>query len=323
MPAAIAPGHVRLRLACAGICGTDLHYFRHYANAGMRLRRPLTLGHEASAWIEDANGTAFRPGELVALNPLMECGNCPSCAAGAGNLCSRKKFPGSATTVPHLDGFFQTAFDFPASNCRRAGQNADPRHISLTEPLACALHGAGIGNIAAGMRVLVCGCGPMGLLTICAAKARGAQVDAIDIAPQRVEKARGAGAGNACIAGSDGNPASNEYDVAFEASGSVPAFNRCLNAVRRQGRVVILSIVQPQPQNVDLHLVAVKEISVKGSILFRDEFDQALNLLLSGAIDAESVIGSAYPLAEIQEAMDAAAGGRTAGKTLLCPDPAV
>ena len=106
MPGEIAPDHVRLRLASASICGTDMHYFRHFANAGFYLDYPVTLGHEACGYIEDSNGYDFSPDELVAINPVIECGECENCRAGNINMCPTKRFPGSATTKPHIDGFF-------------------------------------------------------------------------------------------------------------------------------------------------------------------------------------------------------------------------
>lgn len=89
----LTDGYVRLKLAAASLCGTDLHYFNHFANAGFVLQNPVTLGHEACAWVVDANGSDLEEGQLVALNPIMNCQTCPACQRGEENLCSNKKFP--------------------------------------------------------------------------------------------------------------------------------------------------------------------------------------------------------------------------------------
>ena len=190
----IPAGYARLRLATASICGTDLHYYRHFQNAGFVLQRPVTLGHEACAYVIDPNGTGLVRGQLVALNPIIKCGECENCRKGQENLCDRKRFPGSATTVPHIDGFFQAEFDFPATCCHVVPDGVEPDHLTFAEPLACAMHAVTVSQAARGTRVLVTGCGPMGLLAIVAAQAAGASVAASDGRPEALTLAAEIGA---------------------------------------------------------------------------------------------------------------------------------
>lgn len=166
MPTAIAEDSVRLRLATASICGTDMHYFRHFANAGFFLDCPVTLGHEACAYVENANGHDFAVGQLVAINPVIECGECPACQNGDINMCPTKRFPGSATTKPHIDGFFREYFDFPARCLHRVADSVSPDHLTFAEPLACALHSVNRAKISRDQKILITGCGPMGLLAV-------------------------------------------------------------------------------------------------------------------------------------------------------------
>ena len=163
MPDAIEPGWVRMKLATASICGTDMHYFRHFANAGFFLDYPVSLGHEACAWVEDPNGSGLEVGQLVAINPVIGCGVCEKCLTGDINMCATKRFPGSATTKPHIDGFFREYFDFPAKCLRVAKPGISPDHLTFAEPLACAMHSVNRAKVEAGMKVLVTGCGPMGV----------------------------------------------------------------------------------------------------------------------------------------------------------------
>ncbi|WP_424986991.1 zinc-binding dehydrogenase [Microbulbifer sp. S227A] len=319
----IAGGHVRLRLAMASLCGTDLHYYAHFANAGFLLQNPVTLGHEACARVIDANGSGLRPGQLVALNPIMNCQVCEACERGEENLCTAKKFPGSATTVPHLDGFFRDIIDHPARCCRPVGDDVDPRHLTFAEPLACALHALNKGGVAEGQDVLVTGCGPMGLLAIAGAAARGARVTALDLRPQAVEVARKAGAATGLVAGQfDDSDIAGRFDVVVEASGAIPAFNAALKAVRRKGRVSILSNIQMRAAEVMLHLIMLKEIEIVGSFQFNREFEEAVGLIESGAIDFDVLTAQIFPLARAGEALELMSSGQAYGKILLAGEGA-
>lgn len=318
MPEEISADCVRLRLATASICGTDMHYFRHFANAGFFLDYPVTLGHEACAYVEHSNGHAFSKDDLVAINPVIECGTCEACLRGDINMCPTKRFPGSATTKPHIDGFFRDYFDFPARCLRRAAPGVCPDHLTFAEPLACAMHSVNRGGVASGQKVLVTGCGPMGLLAAIGAVAKGATVDVFDLKPEAIEAAKRVGAANGWVIGSDDmGYLANAYDVVIEASGSPHAYNQALDAVRKQGVISVLSLIQPSPVPINLHLNALKEITSIGSILFTHEFLDAVDLIERGTVDFDAIIGGRFPVAKTQDACDFMADGHAVGKVLI------
>lgn len=320
MPDTIEDGWVRLRLATASICGTDMHYFRHFANAGFYLDYPVTLGHEACAYVEEPNGSKFKRGALVAINPVIECGTCERCRTGDINMCSTKRFPGSATTKPHINGFFRQYFDFPARCLRPVKDGVDPDHLTFAEPLACAMHSVNRGGVAAGMKVLVTGCGPMGLLATIGAVQKGAQVDVTDLKGEAIDAAKAVGAANGYVTGEgDINQLSGKYDVVIEASGSPHAYNLALDAVRKQGAISILSLIQPQPVAINLHLNALKEIRSVGSILYTSEFEEAVALIEEGKVDFDAITAARYPVTETQAACELMASGQAVGKVLIVP----
>lgn len=323
LPGDVPEGHVRLKLATASLCGTDLHYYRHFSNAGFQMQRPVTLGHEACAHVSDANGSAFKSGQLVALNPIINCGACEKCRAGQENHCTAKKFPGSATTVPHIDGFFQAEFDFPAKCCHAVPEGTNPDHLTFAEPLACAMHSvtvSGAGTSAKGAdKMLITGCGPMGLLAVVAALAEGIEVDVTDIRQEAVDLALKIGAGKGFVAGKDTPPA-DHYDAVIEASGSPHAFNQALEAVKRQGRVSILSNIQLSDTPVNLHKIMLKEAIVAGSFQFNVEFRKALDLIISGKRDFDQLIAARFPLPRTADALELMLSGKAAGKILIKPE---
>lgn len=314
----VPTGHARIRLAVASLCGTDLHYFKQFANAGFVLQNPVTLGHEACGYVIDPNGSDLKEGMLVALNPIMNCQHCAACLRSEENLCANKKFPGSATTVPHLNGFFREVIDHPARCCRPVADGVDPRHLTFAEPFACALHSLNKGQVSSGQKVLVTGCGPMGLLAAVGAVARGAEVTVMDLRPEAVDVAIAAGATTGLVAGAFDEAAQDgQFDVIIEASGAIPAFNFALKAARRGGRISILSNIQLQQAEVALHLVMLKEIEIIGSFQFNREFEEAVQLIESGTINFGGLTAATFPLAEAGPALEMMAAGGAFGKILL------
>lgn len=316
LPDAVPNDYVRLTLATASLCGTDLHYYRHFSNAGFNMQRAVTLGHEACAYVADANGSALTVGQLVALNPIINCGTCKSCLAGLENHCSNKKFPGSATTVPHIDGFFQAAFDFPLACCYPVPDSTNPEHLTFAEPLACSMHSVTMTGAKQGDRILITGCGPMGLLAVVAAKAKGIDVHVTDVRAEAVDLAVQIGASCGYVAGQQ-SPDHDSYDAVIEASGSPHAFNTALDTVKRRGKIAILSNIQLSKVPVNLHKIMLKEVVVTGSFQFNVEFKQALDLITSGQQDFEQLIAARFPLAETGAALDYMLAGKAAGKILI------
>ncbi|MEM9230414.1 MAG: zinc-binding dehydrogenase [Pseudomonadota bacterium] len=318
MPAEIEHDHIRLRLATASICGTDMHYFRHFANAGFFLDYPVTLGHEACAYVDDANGHDFKVGQLVAINPVISSSS-PEARRGDINMDPDKKFPGSATTKPHIDGFFREYFDFPTRCCHVVSKDVPPDHLTFAEPLACAMHSVNRAQVAAGQKVLVTGCGPMGLLATVGAHAKGAEVHVTDLKPEALDAAKAVGATQGFDITDDLSALSGQYDVVIEASGSPHAYNQALDAVRKQGVISVLSLIQPQPVPINLHLNALKEVTSVGSILFTHEFVDAVALIEAGTVDFEAITAARFRVAETQAACDMMADGHAVGKVLIKP----
>lgn len=316
--ASIAEGYVRITLETASICGTDMHYFKHFANAGFELQGPVSLGHEACGRVVDGNRSGLTEGTLVALNPIINCGHCESCRQGEENFCYNKRFPGSGTTVPHIDGFFQEVIDHPAICCRPVDNNVDPRHLTFAEPLACALHAVNKAKIGPGDRVLITGCGPMGLLAVAAAVSKGADVSCVDLRPAAAALGKRIGATyGATVEEFEALEITPEFDAVVEASGAIPGLNLALNAVRRQGRVSILSNIQVQSTSTNLSLIMLKEITVTGSFQFNREFEEAVQIIESGRMDFDAMIATEFPLNDADQAIRFMISGKLPGKVLL------
>ena len=192
----LGPGEVRIRMARGGICGSDLHYFNHGGFGTVRLREPMILGHEVSGHVTEIGEAVegLKVNDLVAVSPSRPCGACTECLRGLPNQCLNMRFYGSAMPFPHIQGAFRESLITKAHQCVKA-DSLTPAEAAMAEPLAVCLHGVAQAGRVIGKRVLVTGCGPIGVLVILAARRAGAsEIIATDITDTALDRARAAGA---------------------------------------------------------------------------------------------------------------------------------
>lgn len=314
----LQPGWVRVRLGAGGICGSDMHYYHDFGNVGFPLLNPVVMGHEASGTI-DAVGPGvenLKPGDKVAVNPVMNCGFCLPCRQGFANRCEHKRFPGSAMTIPHVDGFFREYFETQARLCVKVPDDTDLYRLAFAEPLACSMHAVGKLGDLVGKTVLVTGSGPIGVLAAAAAKTAGAGCVVItDVADEPLATALKMGADVAVnIAGvklEDELKKIGPVDRAVEASGAPSATVDCMRAIRKGGKMVQLGTSPGGDIPVPWVMFQSKEIDVFGSSQFNTEYDTAVSLILNGVIDPLPMLTRQFPFEEADEAF-AFAGDRKA-----------
>ncbi|MET8024186.1 L-idonate 5-dehydrogenase [Streptomyces avermitilis] len=317
---AAGPGQALVAVRYGGVCGSDLHYWRHGGVGDFRLREPMVLGHEVVgtvlAYGPGAAGPA--PGTAVAVHPATPCGVCPECADGRANVCRDTRYLGSAARVPHVQGGFAARVAVPAAQLRALPEGLDPRRAALAEPLSVALHAVRRAGPVAGRQVLVTGAGPIGCLVVAAAKAAGAgRVTVTDLLPRALSYAAGVGADDVVRADDPADAGwPDSVDVAVEASGAAAGLDTCLRLVRRGGVVVQLGMLPPGQTPFAGNLVVSREIELRGAFRFADEFDEALTLLArEPAFD--SLISAVVPLAAAESAFALAADRGEACKVLL------
>ena len=193
----LPPGMVRVRFGAGGICGSDLHYFRHARTGDFVVTSPLVLGHEIAGEIVEINGSelGLSVGERVAINPSRWCGHCPRCLEGRANLCENIYFMGSASKTPHMQGGFSSLFDATPAQCTKVPPHVPYQALALAEPLAVSLHAVERAGGIEGSTVILFGAGPIGLLTLLAARLAGCDdISVADIAAAPLAFAKKLGA---------------------------------------------------------------------------------------------------------------------------------
>ncbi|MGY3439058.1 MULTISPECIES: L-idonate 5-dehydrogenase [unclassified Marinovum] len=301
-------GEVAIKLARGGICGSDLHYYHHGGFGPVRLREPMVLGHEVAGHISalGAGVTDLREGDLVAVSPSRPCGGCVECLRGLPNQCLNMAFYGSAMPFPHIQGAFREELVAKASQCAPA-HGLTPAQAAMAEPLAVGLHAVRRGGEMLGRRILVTGCGPIGVLAIMAARRAGAgEIIACDIAAPALKFARAAGA-DVTLNTLENPEALAPYttgkgtlDVLFECSGAQPALAAGIAALRPRGVIVQLGLSGDMA--LPMMAITAKELELRGSFRFHEEFDIAVQLMQKGLIDPAPLLTHTFPLAEFEAA---------------------
>ncbi|MGX9177941.1 L-idonate 5-dehydrogenase [Mesorhizobium sp. BHbdii] len=324
----LTPGMVRVRFGAGGICGSDLHYFRHARTGDFVVKSPLVLGHEVAGEIVEisADAPGLAVGDRVAVNPSRWCGQCARCAEGRANLCENIYFMGSASKTPHMQGGFASVFDATPAQCVKVPHSIAYQAAALAEPLAVSLHAVARAGDIAGRNVILFGAGPIGLLTMLAAGLKGCgELTVVDIAEAPLAFASKLGA-NRTIDLSSGDEelkalaSHRAIDVAFEISGTAAGLAAAIASVRRGGTVVQVGNLPGGQIPVPANAVMAKEINLHGTFRFDAEFDQAVDLIVGGDIDVLKLVTAERPLSSARDAFRLAADRSQSVKVVLTAD---
>ena len=317
------PGQLRLRLATGGVCGSDLHYYNHGGFGTVRLKEPMILGHEVSAFVEAFGpGVAgFTPGQLVAVSPSRPCGICKFCLEGLPNQCQNMRFYGSAMPFPHIQGAFRESLVADTNQCVDAtGLTAG--EAAMAEPLAVALHATNRAGGMLGKRVLVTGCGPIGVLSILAARRAGAaEIVATDLSDFTLALARRVGADRTINTATDPEALAaysadkGYFDLLYECTGVAAALAGAIAVLRPRG--VILQLGLGGDMSLPMMAITAKELELRGSFRFHGEFAVGVGLMRKGQIDVRPLITHTVGLDEAESAFRLASDRSQAMKTQI------
>lgn len=309
-------GEVTVHITHGGICGSDLHYFRHGAVGAFTLKTPLVLGHEVVGRVAVDPAGRWAAGTPVAIHPASPCGHCPECRAGVPNVCRNARYLGSAASDPHTQGGFVSELVVRAGQLRAVPATLPLSRAVLAEPLAVGLHAWNRAGGVDGKKVLVGGSGPIGLLAAAAAVAGGAaEVWATDLLDHPLSVAAAVGV-HRTVNLKDGALPDQYFDVAVEASGASGAVGPTLAAVRRRGVLVQLGMFPPGPRPAELSAMIAKEIDYRGAFRFDTEIDDAVALLaVSDRFDP--VVTHTFAPDQVHTAMAVAADPSVSSKVVL------
>jgi L-iditol 2-dehydrogenase len=297
-------GEVLIRVAIAGLCGTDYSIW-----SGERpVSYPRVLGHEFVGAVEavGAGVSRVRVGDRVAVEPNYSCGTCALCREGNRNLCLRRTAVGI-----DVDGCFAEVARVPERCCWPAPPAVGDDDLLMTEPLAVVVRAVARAAVAPRATAAVLGGGTLGLLALQVLRGAGARVLVVSRTARRFDLARELGAA-ATHAVTDGplEAAAQAFsgregvDVVIETAGTSAAVADALALVRPGGRVVLTGLPH-EPTPVRFFSVVRREVSIIGSMIYQDEFPEAMRLVASGTVRTPPLVTHRFGLDAIGEAFAA------------------
>ena len=280
-------GEAVVRVLLSGICNTDVEIVRGYAGF------EGTIGHEFVGVVESAPDESVI-GRRVVGEINAGCGHCALCAGGDARHCPNRTVLG----IHGRDGAHAEFLRLPVVNLLPVPDDVPDERAVFCEPLAAACGITERVQVEKETRVAVIGDGKLGLLCAQALSLSSQRVLLIGKHPEKLRIAGARGIETATLDQARGRE--REFDVAVEASGAESGFALALQLLRPRGVLVLKSTFHGTTP-VDAARIVVDEISVVGSRCGR--FAPALDLLLTGAVDVESLISEEYRLADGVRAM--------------------
>ncbi|HEY3105329.1 MAG TPA: Zn-dependent alcohol dehydrogenase [Gaiellaceae bacterium] len=325
-------GEVLVEIAGCGVCASDLHV----VDGDLPEPLPLVLGHEASGVVAEVGPSveSLSPGDHVVLALVPSCGKCTECLRGRPNFCevgTRMAATGTladGTSRLSLNGTILHHFNSVSSFARHAVvPEAVAVKIRPDIPLetaaliGCAvLTGCGAvtntARVSEGSTVAVWGCGGVGLNVVQGARLAGArQIVAVDVRPEKLERARSLGATDVVLAAEDtdvvkavkaltpGGP-----DYAFEAIGTEKTIQEAWQAAGPRGTVVVVGIMPKGSMLTIDPWQFFAEKTLKGSFLgsadIAADVPRLADLYAAGELELDSLVSRRITLDELPDAFD-------------------
>mgnify|MGYP002630625094 FL=1 len=315
---------VLLEVDFCGVCGSDIHFvLEGWGQPGS------VEGHEFSGRVAaiGAKVDKWKIGEEAVGGPLPRCGECNFCQAGRPSLCAGRSTPGVAV---NNDGAFAQFVRVNQEHLLKIPAGLSVKGAALAEPLAVALHGINRSGVQAGQRLLITGGGPIGALSIAAAKIRGVE-EIVLSEPHPKRRALGELLGATVMAPEEMVVPSfpteiieNPFDVVLECSGNRVAMENSLTQLQRGGTLVLVGAGIDAPR-FDPNRILLNELVITGSFVYDpDGFERALEMLALPGFPIDLLIEpESVPLIGLFGALEDLARGDLAAKVMVTPNQGV
>ncbi|HEV2331104.1 MAG TPA: zinc-binding dehydrogenase [Verrucomicrobiae bacterium] len=326
-PPVLKPGEVRVQIAVALTCGTDLKVVKRGYHAKM-LTPPSPFGHELAGTICEiehsaAGHSTWKIGDPVVVANSAPCGSCLFCRRHQENLCDDLQF---------LNGAYAETIAVPErfvkKNMLRLKSGTAFEDAALAEPLACVVQGIEDLNLKSGQNVLVLGAGPIGLMFVALAKHLGCHVSVAGRGANRLRAAQRLGAERVFDVGKEGNIVQTVtghaqslplFDVVIEAIGKPETWEAAVKLVRKGGAINFFGgCPGGTTVSLDTHTIHYSSLKLLASFHHTPRtFRRALEFIEAGVVRARDFVDGEWPLTKLPELFQQMALGNHAVKTLV------
>lgn len=297
-----APGQALIRIMAAGICGSDIGAYR---GTNSLVSYPRIIGHELAGIVEsipENNPKGIRPGDHVVVDPYLYCGKCYPCSIGRTNCCDSLNVLGV-----HVDGGMAQYYCHPADMLIPIPKDMDWTLAAMAEPLTISLHGIHRGCLKAGEYCAIFGAGTIGVLAAMIANAYGANPILIDVVQERLDFAKSVGIAHTIHSGATDLVAEVEKitqgklcQLVMECSGANACVRASLDLVCHAGRITFTGW-PPKETSLPTDVITRKEIDIRGARTSAGEFEEAIELILSGKVDVRALVTKKISLEQTPE----------------------
>lgn len=324
----LGPQDVRIRMKAVGICGSDVHYLKTLRCSDFVVEEPMVIGHECAGIVEEVGSEVktLVPGDRVALEPGICCWRCDHCKEGRYNLCPDIKF----FATPPVHGSLANQVVHPANLCFKLPDNVSLEEGAMCEPLSVGVYACRRASVGPETHVLVMGAGPIGLVTLLAARAFGApKIVIVDVDDYRLLAAKQLGADATVKVSTNVQDVSVDVqqiqramganiDVTFDCAGFSKTMSTALGATRSGGKVCLVGMGHPE-MTIPLTAAGAREVDIIGVFRYRNTWPLCLEFLSSGKIDVKPLITHRFGFSEqeVIEAFETSAGGGSAIKVMF------
>lgn len=292
-------GEALVRIVTAGICGSDIGAFR--GTNGL-VTYPRVIGHELAGIVEEIpenNPKGIKAGDKVIIDPYLYCGHCYPCSIGRTNCCTDLHVLGV-----HVDGGMAEYFCHPADMLVKMPEDMDWVLAAMAEPLTISLHGVHRGGLKAGEYCAIYGAGPIGLLAALIAEAYGAHAILIDVVQERLDFGKELGVEYIINPGKE-DPAKKVAEITngmmaqlvMECTGANVCIRNSLDLVSNAGRITFTGWPKSET-SLPTDVFTKKEIDIRGARTSAGEFEEAIELIISGKVDVKKILTKVIPVGE-------------------------
>jgi L-iditol 2-dehydrogenase len=303
-------GQVIVKIDYVGICGSDVSYYQYGGIGIYAVKKDFILGHECAGTVTEtgAGVTCIKPGDRVALEPGITCGQCQFCKIGKYNLCPDVVF----LATPPYDGSLVKYIAYPANMCFVLPPSVSSQAGVLVEPLAVGIHSADQGRVRMGDTVVILGAGCIGLCTMLACMARGAaDIIITDMLDNRLDFAKKKGARAVINAASadvlktvEELTGGKGADVVIETAGSAATIAQTPYLVAPGGRIVLVGLAAQNEVSFNFAQIMGKEAEIQSVFRYRNIYPAAIDAMAGGKIVAEDMINRLFDFEQTKEAFD-------------------
>ncbi len=306
------PKEILVEVMASGICGTDLHI----AQGEYMGSYPVIPGHEFSGIVQEvgAGVTRFAPGDRVAIEPNLSCGECDYCEQGRINHC--RNWEAIGVTRP---GGMAELVVVPEAAAFDIGE-LPFEQAAFMEPLSCILHGFEKLALALDQRVLLMGAGPIGLM-FAQVLVDGGVNDLHILERQSARRTRAHEVSTAVIVSDSSKLVPESFGLVIDATGSIALMNQSLDLARKGGSIMLFGV---PPMDATLKISAFqlfeKGLSLHSSFTSVRNSTHALQMLAEDRVKVAELISHRLPLTEFEHGIELLGqGAEQVSKVMILP----